>query len=107
MSNRGRNRATQLVKVEVSVDVTTHTLLPSAHEHAQRDSANETIVTVTDKFWSAVNCPIKVGIEPISWLLLRYLSISHTRTHTPLSSAHKHEQRDSANREFESSLTIP
>ena len=48
-------------------------MLLSAHEHEQRDSANETIVIVTDKYWSAVNCPIKDGIVPVSWLLLRAL----------------------------------
>ena len=61
--------------MEASVDLTKHTLL-SAHEHEQRDSANETIVIVTHKYCSAVNCPIEVGIVPLSWLLKRYLSIA-------------------------------
>ena len=69
MSYRGRNRAIQLVVVEVSVDFTKHTMLLSAHEREQRDSANESIVIVTYKVWSAVNCPIKDGIVPVSWLL--------------------------------------
>ena len=68
MSDKSRDRATQLVEAEVSVDFTKHTLLLS-HEHEQRDSANETIVIVTDKYWSAVNCPIKDDIVPISELL--------------------------------------
>ena len=75
MSDKRRDRAIQLVVVEVSVEFTKHTLL-SAHKHEQRDSANETIVIVTDNSLSAVNCPTVVGIVPISWLLLRYLSIS-------------------------------
>ena len=75
LSYRGRDRANQLVAVEVSVDFTEHTLLLSAHEHAQKDSEKETIVIVTDKLDSDVNCPIEDGIVPFSWLLLRYLSI--------------------------------
>ena len=66
MSYRGRDRAIQLVFVEVSVDFTKYKLLLSAHEHEKRDSANETIVIVTDKNLSAVNCPIKVGMVPLS-----------------------------------------
>ena len=69
MSDRDRNRANQLVDLKASVDFTKHTLLSSAHEHEQRDSANETIAIVTDKYWSAVNCPINVEIVPFSWLL--------------------------------------
>ena len=57
----------------------------SAHEHEQRDSANETIVIVTDNCMSAVNCPIEVGIVPFSWLLKSCLLISQ------LSSAHEYE----------------
>ena len=68
MSDKGRDRATQLVAVEVSVDFTKHPLLSSADEHKQIDSANERIVIVTDKYWSAVNCPIKVEIVPFNWL---------------------------------------
>ena len=49
MYDRGRDRATQLVVEEVSVDFTKHALLSSAHGQEQRDSANETIVIVTDK----------------------------------------------------------
>ena len=78
MSDKGRERATQLVAAEVSVDVTKQTLLLSAHEHKQRDSANKTIEIVTDKYCSAVNCPIKDVIAPFSWLLLRYLSIKQS-----------------------------
>ena len=55
MSYRGRDRANQLVAVEASVDFTKYTLLLSAHEHKQNDSANEKIVIVTDKIVSAVN----------------------------------------------------
>ena len=69
MSNRSRDYATQLVVVELPVDFTKHTLLSSTHERKQRDSANKTIVIVTDKFVSAVNCPTKVGIVPFSWLV--------------------------------------
>ena len=64
MSKRGRDRANQLVIVKGSVDFTKHTLLLS-HEHEQRDSANETIVIVTDNSVSAVNRPIKVEIVPL------------------------------------------
>ena len=35
LSNRGRNRAIQLIVVEVSVDFTENTLPSSAHEHEQ------------------------------------------------------------------------
>ena len=55
MTDKGRDRALQLVVVESSVDFTMHTLLLSAHEYEQTDSANETIVIVTDKLVSAVN----------------------------------------------------
>ena len=75
MSDKGRDRATQLVVVEVSVDFTKHTLLLSANENDQRNSANERIVIDTDKLVRAINCPIEDGIVPFSWLLLRYLSI--------------------------------
>ena len=64
-----------MVAAERSVDFTKHTLLSSAHEHEQKDSANKKIVIVTHKKVSAVNCPIEVGIVPISWLLPRPLSI--------------------------------
>ena len=80
LSDRGRDRAIQLVAVEPTVDFTKHTLLSSAHEHEQRDSANERIVMVTDKVVSAVNCPIEVAIVPLRRLLLRYLLISKART---------------------------
>ena len=53
----------------MSVDFTKHTLLLSEHEHERRDSANETIVIVTHKYWSAVNCVMKVEIVPFSSLL--------------------------------------
>ena len=76
MSDKRWDRSNQLVAEEVSVDFTTHTLLTSAHKHEQRDSANETIVIVTHKYWSAVNCPIKVEIVPISLLAARFLLIS-------------------------------
>ena len=66
LSDKGRDRAIQLVVAEVSVDF--HKLLLSAQEHEQRDSTNESIVIVTHKIWSAVNCPIEVGIVPLSWL---------------------------------------
>ena len=63
MSDKGRDCAIQLVVAEVSVDFTKHTLLSSAYKHEQRDS---TIVIVTDKNWTAVNCPIEDGIVPFS-----------------------------------------
>ena len=70
MANKGRDRAIQLVIVETSVNFTKHTALSSAHEQKeQRDIANKTIVIITDKLVSAVNCPIKVEIVPFSWLL--------------------------------------
>ena len=94
MSYRGRDRANQLVLVEVSVDFIQHTL--SAHEHGQRDSANETIIIVTDNCSSAVNCPIKVEIVPFSWLEPRFLSISQS-THCCYQHTHKKQQKDSAN----------
>ena len=75
MPDKGRDRAFQLDILEVSNDFTKHTLLLLAHKHEHRDSANETIVIVTDKLDSDVNCPIEDGIVPFSWLLLRYLSI--------------------------------
>ena len=68
MSDKGRDRATQLVVVEMPVDFTKHTPLSSAHEHEQRDSANKIIIIVTDKLVSTVNCTIEVGIVPINWL---------------------------------------
>ena len=68
MSDKGRDRATKLVCAEVSVDFTKHALLLSSYEHEQRDSANETIVIVTDNCVSAVNCPIEVEIVPVSRL---------------------------------------
>ena len=73
MSDKSRDRASQLVDVEVSVDFTKHTLLSSAHKCEHRDCANERIVIVTDKLLSAVDCPIKVGITPLSRLLLSFL----------------------------------
>ena len=76
MSNRGRDRASQPVVTEVSVEFTKHILLSSAHEHEQRDSANETTVIVTDNSMSAVNCAIEVVIVPISLLAARFLLIS-------------------------------
>ena len=91
LSYRGRNRANQLVLVEVSVDFTMHTLLSSAHEHEQRDSANDKIVIVTDKAVSAVNCPIEEGIVPFNWLLWRYLLIS--RAHTAVISTRTRTER--------------
>ena len=66
MSDKGWDRANQLVAVELSVDFTK---LSSEHEHEQRDSANERIVIVTDNCRSAVNSPINVGIVPFSWLI--------------------------------------
>ena len=48
--------------------------------NTNRDSANETIVIIADNLVSAVNCPIKVAIVPLSELFCRYLSISQ-RTH--------------------------
>ena len=49
MCDKGRDRANQLVAVEASVDFTKYTLLLSAHEYEQRDSANDGIVIVTHK----------------------------------------------------------
>ena len=39
MYNRVRDRAVELVVAELSVDFTKYTLLSSAHEHEQRESA--------------------------------------------------------------------
>ena len=94
MSYRRRDRANQLVVAENSVDFTKHTLLSSAHEHKQRDSANDRIV-ITDKYLSAVNCPIKVGIVPLSWLTWRYLSTS--KAYTAVISTRPRTERDRAN----------
>ena len=92
MSDKSWDRAILLVCAEVSVDFTKHTiLLLSAHEYEQRGSANEIIVIITDKYWSAVNCPIKVEIVPLSWLNWRFLLNSQS-THR----CHKHTN---ANRE--------
>ena len=79
MSNKVRDRAIQLVVGEEPVDFAKKTQLPSAHEQEQRASANEPIVIVTHKYWSAVSCPIKVGIVPFSWLVWRYLSILQSK----------------------------
>ena len=78
MSDKGRDRAIQLVVLEVSDDFTKHTLLSSTHEHEQKDSSNETRVIVTHNSLSAVNCPIIVEIVPFSCLSLRFLSISQS-----------------------------
>ena len=80
MSDKGRNRATQLVVAEASDDFTKHTLLLSEQEHEQIDSANETIGIDADKLVSAVNCPIKDEIVPFSWLEPRFLLISQAHT---------------------------
>ena len=95
MSNRGRDRANQLVEVEVSIDFTKHTLLLSTHEHEQKGSANKTIVIVTDKSRSAVNCPINVEIVPLSWLQLRALLISK-KTHTAVINTRTRTHRERA-----------
>ena len=88
MSDKGRDCASELVAVEVSVDFTKNTLLSSAHEHEQRHSANETIVIVTQFLERSQlsdkgrNCAIQlVGVET---------SVDFTK-HTLLSSAHEHE----------------
>ena len=79
LSNRGRDRAVQLVVVELPVDFKKHTLLLSAHEkRTERHSSKVTIIIVTDKLVSTVNCPIDVGIVPLSSLKLRYLLISQS-----------------------------
>ena len=96
---RGRDRATQLVVGEVSVDFTKHTMLASAHKHEQRDSANDRIVIVTYKPESAVNCPIKVAIVPFSWLLLRFLSISQN-AHTAVISTRTRTERQRNTRQL-------
>ena len=69
LSYRGRNRANQLVAAETSVEFTKHTMLLLAYKHEQERQRKERIVIVTDKLVSAVNCPIKVVIVPLSWLL--------------------------------------
>ena len=74
------------------------TLLLSAHEHEQKDSANDRIVIVTDNCWSAVNCPIKVEIVPFSWLLTRFLFI--------LQSTHCCCQQTNTNREKAQTLSL-
>ena len=98
LSDKGRDRATQSVVVETSVDFTKDTLLFSAHQQKQRDSANKTTVIVTHKVRSAVNCPIEVEIVPLSWLLLRYLSISQ--------STHCCHQHANTNRETVQTIVI-
>ena len=50
----------------------------NTNTNRERERANETIIIVTDKVVSAVNCPINVEIVPFSWLLLRFLSISQS-----------------------------
>ena len=93
MSDKGRDRATQLVEAEVSVDFTKHTLLLSAHEQATKGTAQMSIVIVTDNSLSAVNCPIKVEIVPFSWYSLRPLLIAqstqgcHQQTKTSIETA--------------------
>ena len=78
LSYRGRNRAHQLVVGKESVDFIKHTLLSSAYEQEQRDSATETIEIVAHKICSAVNCPIEVGIVPLSRLMESSLLISQS-----------------------------
>ena len=73
MSDRGRDRAIQLVAFEASVDFTKRIQLSSADEHEQRDRTNETILIVTHNPMSAVIRPMEVGIVPLSWLLSKYL----------------------------------
>ena len=85
MSDKGRNRATQLVVAEVSVDFTKHT--PLLANNTNRETAQTRLGIVTDKYWSAVNCPIKVENAPLSWWSPRPLSIF--TKHTLLSSAHE------------------
>ena len=76
---------------------TKHTLLLSSHTNTNKER-NETIVIVTDKIWSAVNCPIKVEIVPFSWLPLRVLLISQS---THCCHQHTNTNRDSANEKIE------
>ena len=80
-----------LLKSHLSISQSTHCCFQHMHEHEQRDSTNETIVIVTDNCRSVVNCPIGDGIVPVSWLLLRFLSISQ--------SAHCCYQHTNTNRE--------
>ena len=68
LSDKGRDRAIQLIVVEAPVDFTKHKLLLLALKHEPRDTANDRIVIVTHKISSAVNCPIEDGIVPFSWL---------------------------------------
>ena len=101
LPDKGRDRASQLVCAEESVDFTKYTLLSSAHEHEKRDCANDRIVSVTDKLTSAVNCPIEVGIVPISWLSLTYLLISHS-THCCYQHTNTNiDKRESCNRHWQ------
>ena len=65
MFDNGWDRATQLVVVEVSVDLTKHTFCYQ-HTNTNRETTNKIIVIVTDKLVSAVNCPIKFEIVPFS-----------------------------------------
>ena len=46
----------------------THTAVNNTRTRTERDSANDKIVIVTDKYWSAVNCLIEVAIVPLSRL---------------------------------------
>ena len=94
LSNKGRDRAIQLVDAEVSVHFTKRTLQLSANEHEQRDGANETIVIVTHKYWSAVNCPIKDEIVPLSMLTKRFL-LNLQSAHCCHQAGHEHGQRES------------
>ena len=98
MTDKGRYRARQLVGADVSVDSqSTHCCYQ--HKNTNRETAQkETIVIVTDKLVSAVNCPIKVEIVPFSWSLKRFLLISQ--------STHCHHQPMNTNRETAQTLSL-
>ena len=93
MTNKRRDRAIQLVEADASVDFTsTHCCYQHTHKKQQRDNANKIIEFVTDNSVSVINCPIEVGIVPLSSLTESSLTKQTMRL-----SAHKHEQRDSEN----------
>ena len=66
----------ELLKKYLLISRRTH----CCHQYTNTNSnrTNKTIVIVTDKLVSAVNCPIEVTIVPLSWLLPRYLLISQS-----------------------------
>ena len=83
----------RLLLRRLMVSHTANTAVISKRTRTKRQR-NETIVIVTDKLVSAVNCPIEDGIAPFSWLTPRFLSISQS---TRCRHQHKNTNRESAN----------